>query len=344
LTRPPPLQLHHDNTRPGLRPELQSQRRVQPESKSQAGYYAQVAAFATQVYQANWKNLVVAVAIVNALRFFVSAITAFQDVDVDAKTHRIPKLGRITLALGALYFVTAIIQVYGALSACLQRLTLIRVYVYLAFLSALLITTTGFISAIEYFMLAEDLISECVSLAVSGSWISKTIFRGKLSHGKVPSTRVAQEQCIAAWSHGSISHVLAVFAFYLIPAVVFFFLAYTYYRQTIDLTHSACLVSTRRDIFRLEAYPDVGYNSLHTGSDTSNIDLGHTDVRARTPRRGQPGRGPAGLSSRTSSPYGVSPGPPSYDPVPGGMYGYALNAAWFAKVDQRREIVERTLE
>ncbi|KAG5735217.1 hypothetical protein E4T56_gene30, partial [Termitomyces sp. T112] len=66
-----------------------------------------------------------------------------------------------------------------------QRPRLIITYVYLAFLAALLISTAGFITGIEYFLLAEDIIGECVALAVEGSWVSKTIFVGIQMQNKI---------------------------------------------------------------------------------------------------------------------------------------------------------------
>ncbi|KAG6840159.1 hypothetical protein C0991_008506 [Blastosporella zonata] len=257
---------------------------------------------------------------------------------IDFRTYHVSKLAQISIALGALYLVTAMIQIFGAVSAAMQRPTLIRVYVHLAFLSGLLITTAGFISGVEYFMLAEDLISECVALAVSGSWISKTIFRGKLQHGQTPSTTVAQAppsnpECHAAWSHGSVSQVLGIFIFSVLPAIIFFLLAYAYYRQTTDPSHSACLNSRTSEAMymRMEACPQ--HSPIYNGNNN-----GTGPLRARTPRV-QPNRTHVPLlqvspTMRTvaDSPYGVSPGPPSYAPPP--AYGYGQ--VWFAGAADRR--------
>jgi hypothetical protein len=313
LTRPPPLQLQLDNTCPGLRPAPKHQ----PEPEPQPGLFSQITVFVAQVYQANWRNLVIAVAAINALRFLISALTAFQDVTFD-HAHNVPKLAQSSFALGALYLVTAVIQTFGALSAVLQRLTLIRVYVHLSFVSALLITAAGFVNGLEYFLLAEEIISECVALSVSGSWISKSIFRGKLRHGQIPSINVAQEQCLTAWSRGSLSQVVAVFAFSLIPAIAFFLLAYAYYRQTTDPAHPASIAVTHAgDALRIEAYPNARYSPLYNAPPSNERRASQAPPQMR-----QKQQRPMLLqvSPVMHSAYSLTPGPPSF--APRRAYGY----------------------
>ncbi|KAF8064927.1 hypothetical protein FPV67DRAFT_1500774 [Lyophyllum atratum] len=343
LTRPPPLQLQLDNTCPGLRPPPQPQPKPEAEAEPQPGFLSQIYTFAAQVYQANWRNLVIAVAAVNALRFLMSAISTFQDVDFD-HTHNVPKLAQISLALGALYLLTAVLQIFGAVSAAMQHLTLIRIYVHLAFVSALLITAAGFVTGVEYFLLAEDIINECVALSVSGSWISKAVFRGKLRHGQSPTIKIAQQQCLTAWSRGSISQVVAVFAFSLIPAIAFFLLAYTYYRQTTDPSHPASLaVSKPGDAYGLEAYPNNardGYSRLYNDNGPGNGDGDVADPLPHHQARPQPQRQTQmkqqqqqqrpvmlQISPLMHSAYSLTPGPPSF--APRRAYGYDNGPAYF---------------
>ncbi|KAG6856186.1 hypothetical protein H0H87_006781 [Tephrocybe sp. NHM501043] len=282
---------------PQPQPQRQQQSPLVVETK--LSFLTQIGTFAAQVYQANWRNFVIAIAAVNAFRFIVSSS---------------------------------------------QRPTLIRVYVYLAFLAALLIITAGFITGIQYFLLAEDIITECVALAVSGSWISKSVFRGKLRPGQLPTAQVAQEQCRLSWSHGSTSQVFGIFVFSVLPAIIFFLLAYTYYRQTTDPSHSACLnLKNGEAVYvRMEAYPNPSpiYNGTRNGNSNRAAPLpaGSQPLRARTPRV-QPIRAVPSLqlspTMRTAgeSPYGVSPGPPSYAP-PRATHGYGH--VWFGVADDRR--------
>ncbi|KAF5373444.1 hypothetical protein D9615_009504 [Tricholomella constricta] len=311
FTRPPPLQLLLDNTRE-LRPE------------PQPGLVTQCSIFASRIYQANWRNLVIAVAAVNALRFLVAALTAFHDIC----TNPFPRLAQFSLALGALHLLTALIQIFGALSAALQRLPLIRAHVHLAFVAVLLIATTGFLSGLQYFLLAEDIIAECVALSVSGSWVSKSIFvrsyppspvhRGKLRPGQTPSTKLAQEQCLTAWSRGSLSQLAAVPLFSLLPALTFFLLAYAYYRQASDPAHAASLVKLQTgEMGEREGY---GYSLMYGAGAGVGQEVGqHRAPRIQAQRQLHPSRSPL---MHTASP-SLSPGPPSYAaPALREGYGY----------------------
>ncbi|KAG5337124.1 hypothetical protein C0989_010606 [Termitomyces sp. Mn162] len=192
-------------------------------------------------------------------------------------------------------------------------------------------------------MIKEDIIGECVALAVEGSWVSKTIFRGKLRHGQIPSTKIAQEQCYTAWSYGSVSQVLGIFVFSVVPAIIFFLLAYTYYRQTTDPTHSASLNSKNSDVayVHMEAYPNDN-SPIFSGTQNPNGNGDGVDdapLRARTSREQQKTNQNRAavllqqsviMHSANDSPYGVSPGPPSYAPLRG-TYGYGH--VWFRGAD-----------
>lgn len=86
-SRPPPLQLRLDNMLPnlGIRP---------PKS------------LYTKLYETSWRPAVVALAIINALRFALQANNAFHDVDIDEAQH-FPGLARISFTLGVMYLATS---------------------------------------------------------------------------------------------------------------------------------------------------------------------------------------------------------------------------------------------
>ena len=87
-------------------------------------------------------------------------------------------------------------------------------------------------------------------------------------------------ECVYAWVHHSWFHVSSVFLFSVFPALIYLGLVYAYYRQTINRTHSACLINTYGDdrsnhrsapLGRMETYSHVGYinqrnNDTHTSS------------------------------------------------------------------------------
>lgn len=52
-------------------------------------------------------------------------------------------------------------------------------------------------------------------------------------------------ECIYAWKHHSWNHISAVLLFDFIPIVAHYIIVYTYYTQTIDPMHNACLLNER---------------------------------------------------------------------------------------------------
>jgi len=56
---------------------------------------------------------------------------------------------------------------------------------------------------------------------------------------------LAEKQCVFAWKHHSLNHIAAVLLFNVIPALAYYLVVYTYYKQTVDSTHNACLLGGR---------------------------------------------------------------------------------------------------
>jgi len=323
LTRPPPLQLQFDNTLgPPVRQQQQQQRQV-PQQNS-------LRAFFGQVYQTNWRNFIIAVTAINALRFFVTASNKFQDASTDDSRHA-SKLASVSVALGAMYIITALIETFGVLSAWMQRLGLIRVYAHLAFISTLLITCAGAVRGISYFVFADDLVHQCVVLAIRGKLHSRMVFGGNPWTKTILPLRAAHKQCLGTWSDQATSQVLSIFVFSLIPAVAYFFLAYTYYRQAADPNHPASLRAARNR----GSYAQVALQSNtpppkskpqrdNAPQPSGNI----ADTLLRLHRQRQQKRASANQSNnrsplmRTASPYGLTPGLPSFGQ--GYVDGYGL--------------------
>jgi hypothetical protein len=231
MIRPPPLQLKFDNRFPHpLRTPSQ------PKAKS----------FVAQLYKANWKNFVIALAGLNGLRYAFSCYNAFGDALVDEEEEA-GHLFKVSLALSVIYVITFFIQIYGIIGVSLQRSSLVRIYLYLTFFAMLLVTSAAVLRGVTYFTLGGELVLECVTLAMEGRGWQKSLFRGHLWPSSVvpyPET-VAEKLCIFAWKHHSVNHIAAVLLFNIIPAVVYYLLVHTYYKQTIDSTHNACLLGER---------------------------------------------------------------------------------------------------
>jgi hypothetical protein len=195
------------------------------------------------LYKASWKNPIIAVAGLNGLRYAFAAHNAFQDAIVD-DAESVENLAKVSIALGVMYMISFLIELYGIIGVSQQRLSLVRAYLYLTFLASALVIGAGVLNGVSYFVFAEDLMWECMSLATEGRGYEKSLFRSRPWPGSVfPISKTdAHKQCVYAWIHQSWSQVACVFLFAVVPAVIYYVMVYTYYRQTVDPKHHANLV------------------------------------------------------------------------------------------------------
>jgi len=271
MIRPPPLQLKLDNRfpHPVRTPS-------QPKSKS----------FVSQLYKASWKNPVIAVAGLNALRFAFACHNAFADAIVD-DAEVAENLTKVSIALGVMYLTAFLIEIYGIIGVSMQRLGLIRAYLYLTLIASVLATAAGVLKGVAYFSFAEEILYECISLAMEGRTAEKSLFRSRpwpsAPYGMARSA--ARKQCVYAWVHQSWAQVVAVFLFSFIPAVVYYIMVYAYYRQTTTPNHSANLQPRHRGAgaqsTREASYAQVSYARVG-GADTTSAGL----TTASVPRGG----------------------------------------------------------
>ncbi|GAV99588.1 hypothetical protein LENED_001054 [Lentinula edodes] len=231
---PPPLQLEDDNTRYGR--QLLQSRVVEKDS------------FFAQVYETDWRKLIVIVASINLIRYFFSALLiafSFNELEqVDNALHS-RKRTAIFATVGLMYVSTGLVEIFGIVSTVMRRLRLIRIYVHLAFGSALAVTITGVLVAFAYFEFAEDVVNQCVSIANKGKIVVKLLYQRNADTLVNPafSPEDAQRQCFNAWSSESSSQILYVFTFYFLPSAFTSLLVYTYYRQCTDPYHPATMCS-----------------------------------------------------------------------------------------------------
>ncbi|GAV99589.1 hypothetical protein LENED_001053 [Lentinula edodes] len=230
---PPPLQLEDDNTRYGR--QLLQSRVVEKDS------------FFAQVYETDWRKLIVIVASINLIRYFFSALLiafSFNELEqVDNALHS-RKRTAIFATVGLMYVSTGLVEIFGIVSTVMRRLRLIRIYVHLAFGSALAVTITGVLVAFAYFEFAEDVVNQCVSIANKGKIVVKLLYRNADTLvNPAFSPEDAQRQCFNAWSSESSSQILYVFTFYFLPSAFTSLLVYTYYRQCTDPYHPATMCS-----------------------------------------------------------------------------------------------------
>ncbi|EDR04309.1 uncharacterized protein LACBIDRAFT_304911 [Laccaria bicolor S238N-H82] len=265
MIRPPPLNLKRIDNRFGPPAAVPYLPRQSKQKKT---------TFFAVLYKANWRNIIIAVAGLNALRFALAAHNALQDARVDDNQH-IPQLATISIALGVMYILSTVIEIFGVISVSTKRLPLIRLYTCFALLASVFVTVAGVLEAVSYFVFAEDLMYECVALAIRGQSYQKSTFRGRPWPGSIYAIgrREAQRQCISAWINESWTQIANCFLFAFIPAVIYFIMAYTYYRQTTDPRHVGNLLRNpaRSSRHGSESHPDVNYGLVH--SNTSRAPL-----------------------------------------------------------------------
>ncbi|KAF8727144.1 hypothetical protein AX14_007573 [Amanita brunnescens Koide BX004] len=150
----------------------------------------------------------------------------------------------MSLVICLLYTVVALIETFGTICIFTRRLVLARVYAYLAFASALFVSVAGVVAAVTFFGFAEEVISECASLATRGQLHLRSTFQGEPWPIKRLPPKKAYKLCLIAWSHESSFQAASLFLCTLLPTALYLYIVYTYYRQITDPTHKACLLSS----------------------------------------------------------------------------------------------------
>lgn len=322
MIRPPPLQLKYDNRFPMP---------MKTPSKQKS------ASFAAQLYKANWKNAIIAIAGLNGLRYAFATYNAIVDAAIDDE-EAFDNLFKVSIALAVIYVLAFFIEVYGIISVVAQRLSLIRGYLYLTFLASLLVTAAGTLRGVSYFLFAEEIVFECASLAMQGRGYEKSLFRSRPWPNSIFRLRKleARKHCTFAWIHQSWTQVASVFIFALIPAVIYYLLVYTYYCQTTDANHPANLQHnapsssrpsrpSRRDPRRVAPLParagagvggGYGYSRVAGSEADMDTDAVLDMAVGLTTSRLHPAPGPGVSRSRPTRPAGPPPAkkPPTDNP------------------------------
>lgn len=253
-----------------------------------------------------------ALSTINALRFALQANNSFHDADVDHDQHFL-NLARISFTLGVMFSWACIIEIYGVFSSLFPRPCLIHAYTLFALLSVLVVTAAGMISTIGYFMFADDLVAECVTLASTGRMDMRSLFRSdawRTSYGIPIPAGNAQTQCLETFHSESTTQILSVLLFSLVPSTICFLVVWTWSRQVRDPGHVAYLGESRfcglgrgvycfgggqrhsgRSAIRMEEYSPL-YNSYTPQPTTAHSHHATTRESGRTTNRSK-GKAPA---------------------------------------------------
>ncbi|TFK28242.1 hypothetical protein FA15DRAFT_634091 [Coprinopsis marcescibilis] len=289
--RPAPLKLKYDNRFP--LPIPSAKKPVKQQS------------FFATLYKANWKNVIIALAGLNVLRYAYASYNAYEDAKVDLTEHA-SKLATVSIALCVMYAVAVTIEIYGIIGVSAKTMVLTRAYAFLAFISAVLVTTASVMRAASFFLNAEELMYECVSLALTGHSYTKSNFRGHLWPGTTSPVglRQARKQCVSAWTQVSWTQIVAVFIFGFFPAMIHYLMVYTYYRQTTDASHSAYLmnyqpVSQGNPRRKQREQRNGGYTRV---ANSTEGDMPQTNPRSARRRNNRAGNGSVAIGASAAAP------------------------------------------
>jgi len=313
-----------------------------------------------KIYEVNWRPVVITLTVINTLRFALFASNSFHDAGVDLDEHA-PDLALISFTLSVIYILACLLEAFGLFTSLLPRPCLVRLYVFFSGVSLILVSGARIMSTIGYFALADEVVAECVSLASTGRMDNRSLFRSDAWHKKynVPiPVGEAQFQCLATWRSESVSEIVSVILFTVVPSTICFLVAYTWGCQVRDPLHCAYLSKSRpytgyccaprsrsRTAVRVEENSPL-YHPSSRGNTPSTAHSHHLTTQAPTrqqrtvpqvrraippplslavPQMTQHSRAAVSVSENyqtmaplaleTPSPYGVTPGPPSYVPA-----------------------------
>jgi hypothetical protein len=107
-------------------------------------------AFVTTYYKRSLRPIVIAISLVTATWSLFAGIAFFRNVAV-YNNNDAPKLGLISLIVGALYMGVVAIGLYGVFAAVTQKLAFIRIHAYLSALAALIVVGISLLRIIVHF-------------------------------------------------------------------------------------------------------------------------------------------------------------------------------------------------
>jgi len=333
MNRPPPLRLQReqDNTRvyhsPAPGPET-------PRSLPGRIIHA--------LYTRNWRRVVIVAAVLNTFRFGVHVTQAYQDYHVDL-AQNMPGLATTSLSVCGMYFLAVCIESYGIYCACVQRVSLVRIYTILSFAAALLVCAAGLTNMLNFFTFKNEILDECAKLSMAGQLSTKSMFTSDHWPGNAPGSTIspydAKPGCLKGWESSSTSQLTTFILVYILPSIFVFLIPFAYYRQLINPAHPHAAPATHSAI-PLTAYPaaagiNQGYSPLYNSAGSLNPRHhnnsnrnGNSNAQGRgleattiTPRRSRsPAPPPLFEIGTATSEFTPGPGPPSFGVGGAGAY------------------------
>jgi hypothetical protein len=182
----------------------------------------------SRVTKQSLRSAVFPLAIAGAAWSLASTITLFQELGIDRGQHE-TRLATFAIVLGSLYAGTTAIFIFGIVAAATKRLALIRIFSVLAIVATVVIIAAGLLRTIVHFMLKNDLITECTTLAQGND----VVFRWgiwSVDPSKNLTASEAASFCKNAWNHDSFSEIVWLIAEIILMSL-FAVVAWSYAQQ-----------------------------------------------------------------------------------------------------------------
>jgi len=256
---------------------------------------------ARSIYSRNLRPVVIAIGGLSALWTLLWAISSFQDVNLD-KDNNFPNLANFSIALGAMYTLTCVIEVFGVFAAVTQRLPLVKAYAGASVVSGIVVTAASLMGVVVHFIDKNDIIKECTKVSTGSTLNYRFGLFGSSSQDTLSQSEAAAF-CQDGWDHASWSNIISLL-FEIFLGILFSVIAIAYYRQLLDPTSAANAFRAPSNRMRGNLYPDH-YNPPYNAS-VPNLGYG-SGPSAYAPPPGPPPQFGAGYSAEDINK------PPGYD-------------------------------
>jgi len=217
------------------------------------------------------RPVIIGLAIMAAIWSGVWGINAFENISPDSQN--VKSLVPFDIILGSLYIGVTAIEIFGAISAFLQNLALIRLYSLLTLIAALLVSGAEMLRIVIHFKFKSTIISQCITFVMSDNDDDGIGFFGS-HHANGLSQADATSFCNQAWNHDTFADI-AWFIISIILTLLFSSIAFAYYNQLLDPSSASTRMPRNRnrqqDNFPLETFtPSLPYNSNQEGTSRYN--------------------------------------------------------------------------
>jgi len=218
--------------------------------------------YVSRVYGKSLRPVVIATSVMTALWALAWTVSSFKALKL-ANSDDLPKLAPLAIAQGVMYAVACGFQTFGVVAAGLQKFALIKIYAFLCAMSTLLVVGVGFMRVVTHFVFKSDFLTECSTLAQTGSIDSVFGIWGSNPSTSLNASQAAQ-YCSDEWNHDSWIEIIAVILEILI-GLLLTAIAFAYYRQALDPASPANASRLPSDSARQDGYP-THYNPPYDGT------------------------------------------------------------------------------